>query len=387
MRMKKLIILAAAAIAAVACSRSFDTAPAKEQAIGFGTWTETLTKAEARVQGTNTFLAGDTFAVYGSKSRASGEPTIATVFDDDVVTASGSGTLTWDYANHRFWDRNYDNYVFFAVSPSAIGTAATVTATTGAITTADIAFAGKDNDILVADKKTVAKANYGDEVELVFKHVASLVDVKVKKATTLHDAVVTVSAFALENIQDNGVLTIADTDYAPEVTLAVSNWGADDGTLKTYNPEDGVTPVYGDTDATVAIAVGNKKTIVEDTAFTPTTESTPAASTDLIKSLVVKPQIFDTTKDAAASQKLTITYQITTTDAGGNSSTNEYTSTLWLSDFDLVDNNVQTDEKVASWAPGKHYVFYLTLDASPIVFANATVTGWTDVTGYNYLLN
>jgi len=387
MRMKKLMIFAVAAIAAIACSRTYDTAPASEQAIGFGTWTETLTKAEARVQGTNTFLAGDTFAVYGSKSRASGEPTIATVFDDDVVTASGSGTLTWDYANHRFWDRNYDNYVFFAVSPSAIGTAATVTATTGAIKTADITFAGNNNDILVADKLTVPNASFGDEVELTFKHVAALLDVKVKKAPTLTDAVVTVSAFALENIQDDGVLTVAASDYAPAVTLAVSNWGADDGTLKAYYPADGVTPVYGDTDASAAIAADNKKTIAEDTDFTPTSASTPAASTDLITGLVVKPQTFDTTKGAAVSQKLTITYQITTTDAGSNTSTNEYTATLWLSDFDIVDNNAQTDDKVASWAPGKHYVFYLTLDASPIVFANATVTGWTDVTGYNYLLN
>lgn len=391
MRMKKVLILAAvAAIAATACNKTYEVNPTPGVPIGFGTWTETLTKAEARVQGTSQFLAGDTFAVYGYKEGTSAAPSaIATVFDKDVVTASGSGTLTWDYPNHRFWDKNYNQYVFYAVSPSAVGLAATVSPTTGAITTADITFSGKDYDILIADKYTVAKADYNSLVALNFRHAAALLDVKVKKAPTLTNAVVTVSAFSLENIEDNGVLTIATSDYAPAITLAASNWGADNGTLKNYLPADGVTPVYGD-DAGV-IATEHKKTISGDTAFDPantTANTTPANSTDLITSLVVKPQVFSTAKNDASSQKLTITYQITTTDANSNTSVSEYTSTLWLSDFDIVDNSEQTtDTKVASWQPGKHYVFYLTLDANPIVFGNVSITDWTSANGYHYLVN
>ena len=104
MRMKKLMILAAvAAIAATACTKTFEVEPTPANAIGFGSWANTLTKAEARVQGTNTFLAGDTFAVYGYKDKTSSAP--VTIFDDVVVTASGD-PISWDYTNHKFWDTN-----------------------------------------------------------------------------------------------------------------------------------------------------------------------------------------------------------------------------------------------------------------------------------------
>ena len=70
--MKKLIILVAAAIAAVACSRTFDTAPAKEQAIGFGTWADQLTKA--RTAGASTFGAGDSFTGSFCAAILAGKP-------------------------------------------------------------------------------------------------------------------------------------------------------------------------------------------------------------------------------------------------------------------------------------------------------------------------
>ncbi len=65
MRMKKVIILAAVAIAAIACSKTYQVDPSasKGTAIGFNTWAEQLTKT--RDQGSSTFAAGDDFAVYG----------------------------------------------------------------------------------------------------------------------------------------------------------------------------------------------------------------------------------------------------------------------------------------------------------------------------------
>ena len=397
MRMKKYLFLAlTAAIAAVGCSKSFEVAPTPTDyaPIGFGTWTEHLTKAEARVQGSSTFLAGDTFAAYGSKTRASGDPTTVTVFDDDVVTASGS-PLTWSYTTPRFWDTNYTSYIFYGVSPSAVGTAAEVNAQTGAITTAAITFAGNDNDILIAEKTTVAKGdapyfnNYGT-VNMVFNHAAALVDLKVKKAPSLANATVTVSALALENIQNAGVLSIATGDYtkttATSTTAAnitVASW-SNTGT-GSYGPASGVTPV--DISSPIAIA--------EDTAFDAETPATPAAATDLITSLVVKPQAFTAPTDRenpanasnATAQKLTITYQITVTDANSNTSTNEYTGTLWLSDFDGIDNDAQAADYIGSWQPAKHYIFYVTLDAHEIKFS-ASINAWdsTVINGYNYLI-
>ena len=378
-----ILIVAAVALATVSCSRNYDVNPAGEGAeIGFGTWAENLTKAEAREAGTSTFLAGDTFAVYGYKA-ASDDSGKTTAFDDDVVTASGSGSLTWDYPNHRFWDVNFDKYVFFGISPSAIGTAAEVNAQTGAITSQTISFTGKNNDILVAEKTTVNKGdspyfnNYGT-VNMVFNHVASLVDLKVKKSPALANATVTVSAIAFENIQSAGVLTV--TEY--NKTTATSSNGAAASWSST------ATASYGPASGVESVDITSPIEIAQDPAFNAATPAAPTGSTDLIKKLVVKPQTFDDTKNASVSQKLTVTYQVAVTDGAGNSSSNEYTSTLWLSDFDIVDDAAQDDTKVASWEAGKHYTFYITIDANEIKFS-ASINDWvsTDATGYHYLLN
>lgn len=395
MRMKKLIILAAAAIAAVACSRTFDTAPAKEQAIGFGTWAETLTKAVAtptdpRVQGSNTFRQGDSFAVYGYKS-ASDDSGKSTVFDDDVVVATAEGgdpvaATTWDYDNHRFWDANYEKYTFFGVSPSSFGTGGTVDAKTGSIST-DVTFAGNNSDVLIANKTEVAKGttapyfnNYGT-VNLVFNHAASLVDIFVKKSPALADpTAVSVTAFQLENIKSKGTLAVsayaATEPYKP--TIAVANWTWDSSTTATYNTTTGVTSV------SVPVAV------VEDTNFPGDDASDVPATAEynkVINNLVVMPQSFLTTGDR---QQIKMTYTITTTDAASATSTNTYTDkVLYLSDFDNIDDKDQGgDTKIGSWEPGKHYIFYITIDANEIKFS-ASINDWdsTVISGYNYLIN
>ena len=396
-----ILIVAAVALATVSCSRNYDVQPAGEGAeIGFGTWAENLTKAEARVQGTNDFLAGDTFAVYGYKAKSDDSGKV-TAFDDDVVTASGSGTLTWDYPNHRFWDVNFDKYVFFGISPSAIGTAAEVNAQTGAITSQTITFAGNNNDILVAEKTTVEKGsapyfnNYGT-VDMVFNHVASLVDFKVAKAAALHDAVVNVTGFTLGNIQNQGILSVDGTYNAtvyggttgPVVTWSNSGKGS-------YVPTSGVVPVYG-ADNINGIASDNPKLIAEDNVFPVPAEPAEGKSTTIINHLVVKPQAFveptnrTNVEDAgnADAQKITISYTITTVAAGGASNTNEYTATIWLYDFDLVNDKTQDASTfLGGWLTGKHYTFYITLDANPIVFG-AKVNDWgASVGGYHYLLN
>ena len=394
------MVFAVAVLTLAACSKTFDHSKAATEgnAIGFGTWAETLTKAEARVQGSNDFDEGDTFNVYGYKTIGSSS---SSVFNGVVVTLGASG---WDYSPHRYWDKNASEYGFYAVSPSGLVNSANDV--NGQITTKNIDFSGNDSDVLVANKEIVTTIPSPSAVELDFNHVASLVDIKVKKSPALKDAnaTVTISSITLDNIEDNGILTVNSSDYAPALTVAVSNWGSDDGTLKTYTPESGVTKVYGDNSSS-AISTENKKTIVEDTSFdTNNPAATPAASTDLFTSLIVKPQTFvapavadRATQEAAANnttaQKITITYQIAVTNGG----TNEYTSTLWLADFDKVDDNYNYSDSdgdgndntalVGSWEPGKHYIFYITIDANAIMFT-ARINDWaTAINGYNYLLN
>ena len=376
--MKKIMILAVAAIAMVACSKTYDNTPVAKAEIGFNTWAEVLTKTEARVQGTSTFLAGDTFAVYGYKDKSSPAP--ANVFDDVVVTASGNPVDDWDYSNHRLWDSNYDSYTFFAISPSAIGTEADgtnsstdVNPQTGAFTTRAITFAGNDNDILVADKKTVNKTdgsgnfNTWATVPLVFNHVASLVDIKVKKAPTLHDATVTVSEFELSDIDNVGQLSVSSayTDSHP-----VATWT---GTARTtYGPGSGVTPV----------SIASPIAIAEDGDFDPDSPTDPSGSTMLVNNLVVLPQTFRAS-GGTNPQKITMTYKIAVT---GSADVEYEDVVLYFYDFDNVNDADNSDTAIAAWQPGKHYTFYITIDAHVIDFS-ATITDWTAVSGYNYLIN
>ena len=396
--MKRYIIIAAAALIAVSCAKHFDVGTTSEQTIGFGTWTETLTKA--RTQGSGTFTVGDDFAVYGSKIVTSPAST-TTVFNDDVVSMTAAGVPgTWTYSPTRYWDQNTDSYVFYAISPATVGTQADdtngstdVSPSTGAFVTRAITFAGNDNDILVADKETVLKAAYGTTVELDFNHVASLVDFKVAKAGTLHDAIVKITGFTLGNIQNVGKLTV-NSDYNAAVyggtNGPVATW-SNDGT-GSYVPASGVTAVKGDDDND--ISADHPLSIVEDTNFSVPAEPTDGNSTMVINNLIVKPQTFVAPTDRAnpadasnsTAQKLTISYTITTTDANSGTSTNTYESTLWLSDFDIINDRDQEDTKVGSWDTGKHYTFYITIDSTPIVFG-ARVNDWTVGTGYHYLIN
>jgi hypothetical protein len=58
---------------------------------------------------------------------------------------------------------------------------------------------------------------------------------------------------------------------------------------------------------------------------------------------------------------------------------------LYLADFDDVNDDAQDDTKIGSWEPGKHYTLYITIGAHAITFS-ATITDWTAVSGYNYLV-
>lgn len=380
MRMKKLLIIAAAALLAAACAKTYEVKETTPPAIGFGTWTETLTKAinDPRTAGTSTFGVGDSFAVYGAKIVNSPAST-TTVFDDDAVEMTAAGVPgTWTYSPTRFWDQKTDSYVFYAISPSSVGTAGTVDPQTGAITSATITFNGDnvESDVLVADKKTVVKTSYGSPVQLDFNHVASLVDFKVNKAPSLKNATVNITGFQLKNISKQGVMVVAANAY----------------TASVYNGSTGLSPVVtwtpsspGNYPASTPLTVSN---ISEDTAFADPYGSVPAASSDLIQ-LVVVPQTFgepttDMRTDPSTStvQMLTISYEIVVTGGG----TNTYTANLFLFDFDIVNNTGQSDTKVVSWDTGKHYTFYITLDSTPIVFG-AKINDWTVGTGYHYLVN
>lgn len=339
MRMKKLMLFAVAALALASCSKTFDTNKSEGTAIGFGTWAETLTKA--RAQGSSTFVSGDSFNVEGFKTVGGAN---TTVFDDVAVSYDGTN---WTYTNTRFWDSNATSYTFFAVSNP---TTALTFAADGTIAATAVTFAGNNNDILLANSVEVEPPYSSTPVALTFKHIGSLVDLKVKKSATLDDAdaTVAITAVALEKIDGAG--NVAVTGYTSNVP-AVAWTGLDGNT--TYTNASGVTPV-----ATLPTDVGT-------------------TGDDLINTLVVIPQTLADTKI------LKISYTIT--DAAGT--VNTFTNTeIKLNQFDKTDDTDNTTPFITGWEAGKHYVYTLTIDANTINFTGS-ITDWdTAVNGYNYLV-
>lgn len=370
--MKKLIILAAAAIAAVACSRTFDTAPAKEQAIGFGTWAETLTKARGTANDNTAFQAGDVFDVYGFKTVGS---TNHVVFNGDDVTATVDGsTVTWDYTPHRFWDPAAVSYTFFAVLPA--NKLATAPAETGLFVSNDITFDDPknfSNDILIADKKVVngtgasAPYSYSNPVELQFNHVASSVDLLVKQDATLGNAVVTITALSLLNISNKGALTV--TEYS--------------GVVPTVTWSEAATPTTLGTAGVFAVPETFPMTVSGKTTYDGSTHA--ATSTDGTAKTIFSGYVFKPQTLTADTQKIRISYTIKV----GTEEPNVYTDVEFdIKKFQSTDTNNNSGTDITVWAPKTKYIYTMTIGAKDIQFA-ATVKDWETTVndGYHYLLN
>lgn len=369
MRMKKIILIAAVAIAAAACSKTFDTNLATdENPISFGSWNEVLTKARATGNDNTAFADGEKFDVFGVKTVGSNT---TTVFDGVDVEATVSGTeVTWDYEHHRFWDSNASQYTFYAVMPN--DKLASSNAETGAFTSNDITFSDPtafSNDIMVADKKVVAGTgsqapySYSSPVALQFNHIASSVDLFVKKDVQLKDATVTVTDLSLVNIKNVG--SFAVTGYDNSTNVPAISWTAKAGTLGTSN----VYPV---------LTAGSVEAPDQTTYTNHNGAATTMTAGELFSGYVFMPQDLD------ADQKVRLTYTInvdgdinTYTDVEVNFNTFQTTDT---------DNNSGTD--IDSWNLKTHYTYYITIGANVITFT-ANVKTWENTVsaGYHYILN
>ena len=95
------------------------------------------------------------------------------------------------------------------------------------------------------------------------------------------------------------------------------------------------------------------------------------------------------------TQKIVISYTITTTDSNNVSETITVTDkAIDLNLFDKTDfdeepekNNATAESaRIMKWFPGYHYIYYLTIDANAIQFT-AEIADWKTVNGYYYLAN
>ena len=386
--MKKLMILAVAAIGLVACSKTFEVNTNEGNPIGFGTWANVLTKAESRVQGSNTFLSGDTFNVYGYKTVST---TSTNVFGGDVVTAKGATAgdglpvTAWEYSPLRFWDPTADSYTFFAVSPSgkiATAPAAGTGEYTGLFTSSAITFAGNDNDVLIATKKVVEAAvstpKYSNTpVQIEFNHTASLIDVKVKKDAAMPaGATLKITAASITGVQNKGTFTVDHYDgttLKPVIGANAWGWVIDGESVATSYPSNASLPLT----VSAATTEYNGETHVGTTTGTPQ---------DLFTNFVLMPQDL-----SAGAQKLHLEYKIVTREAATEPEVvseiaTSYTAEVDIKDFVVTDKNNNDAAAVStSWDPATHYTYTVTIGANAINFT-ASINPWTNKTGYYYIV-
>ena len=402
--MKRYILMAlAVALTAVSCSRTYEVNHSQGVPVGFTSWNDVMTKGRAVGETGNSFSAGDKFYVYGSK-YVSTTPT--TVFDG--VTVSTTDGTTWTYSPTRFWDSNTDSYVFYAVSPSEdVAVADLISAhdvAAGTMTSTVRTFSGSNEDILVAGKKEVAKANYGTDVALLFHHVGALFDLKVRLGDGLANAdktanktgvAVNITGVSLTNIKYKGSFSVTGYDGSNKPII---NTGANAGLWAVGEAPN--TTTY-----TEMSSVSPKANAIDNTNKFPVTVGQASTPLFLIENLMVMPQAFTSSTNAIAagvatglatdnnSQQLAISYEITTDAGGTNEQTTSYTKYYDLTLFDKTDYPAGVDSgtdynagtKVSGWLAGVHYTYIITIDANAITFT-ATMDNWATDGGYYYII-
>jgi len=350
MSMKKVVILAAAALTLASCAKTYELQETAQSQIGFNTWNDAMTKAAK-----TDFVANDEFDVFGYKWNNASDK--ATVFDGVDVKYDGSD---WNYSPLRFWDNNYASYTFFAAYPKDQLT--TAPAQTGLFVSNELTYNGSNEVLLVAQKKDVAKAAYGNDVQLKFKHVGSLVDIKVKKHTDIAAAKVEVTSIALSGIKTTGAFTVSEYD-------------GDNNPVGTWAATSAVN------DATVAPYLSNSTVTLAKNAGVGT-----ANASNLLTNLVLMPQSL--AKDGGP--QITISYKIITGEGATEDTITFTDKSFFFGQFDKSDpdptDKDNTDPRISAWMPGVHYTYYITINANAITFT-ASIDTWSAETGHYYLVD
>ena len=361
MSMKKVVILAAAALTLAACAKTYELQETAQPTIGFSTWNDVMTKAAK-----TGFVANDEFDVFGFKWNSDSEK--ATVFDDVDVKYDGTN---WSYSPLRFWDANYGHYTFFAAYPKDKLT--TKPAQTGLFVSEQLTYDGQQEVLLVAQKKQVDRNDQGKyatgDVALVFKHVGSLVDIKVKKHAEIESAQVDVTAFALSGIKTTG-------------SFAVSSYDSNNDPVGEWTPTSAAN-------AEKAASASSTYKISSTVSLAKEGGVGTANAANLLTGLVLMPQALATNE----GPKITISYTITTGDGATEDEVTFENVPVYFGMFDKSETGESEkandeDDRIAAWQPGYHYTYYITINANAITFT-ASIDSWktTDATGHYYLIN
>ena len=359
MSMKKVVILAAAALTLASCAKTYELQETAQPQIGFGTWNDVMTKAVK-----TSFANNDIIKVSGFKWNDDTDET--KVFDNVDVTYKSEGNK-WEYSPLRFWDANFAHYTFFSAFPKA--NLNTALGQDGTFTSKELIYNGTDEVLLVAQKNVVdrnAQNKYDIEnVQLNFKHVGSLVDIKVKKHTDIAAAKVEVTSIALSGIKTTGAFTVSEYD-------------GDNNPVGTWAP---TSAVNAENAASAATPYKNASTVTLDKNAGVGT----ANAKDLLSNLVLMPQVL--AKDGGP--QITISYKIITGEDATEETITFTDKSFFFGQFDKSDpdptDKDNTDPRISAWMPGVHYTYYITINANAIIFT-ASIDTWSAETGHYYLV-
>ena len=268
MRKKNFVFIAVIATTLASCSNDLflDDNQDNKGYIGFTSYSEQSTRGDATKKANLEFYH-NTFAVFGTKVNKKdatkfqyvfgGEAT-ATTLNPAGVTCTYQTTPDavlgdWKYTDPRFWDKQA-NYKFIAYAPvsddnpisyyysaanALVGAdgnqfktkAPYVLKATNLQATATEAekitgfnVDGEDLDLMISAPNPQDGAAHSAEVNLVFRHILSKINITVAKSLALQGCTVTVKDITIAGLKDKGEYT--ESNYDNSAATIASGWEA-----------------------------------------------------------------------------------------------------------------------------------------------------------------
>lgn len=390
MRKKNFVLIAVIATTLASCSNDLflDDNQDNQGYIGFTSFSEQSTRGD-KTDKKNLEFYHNTFAVFGTKVNKKdaskiqyvfGGKATATTLNPAGVTCTYQETTPdevlgdWKYTDPRFWDKQA-NYNFIAYAPvsddnpisyyysaanALVGAdgnqfktkAPYVLKATNLQATATEAekitgfnVDGEDLDLMISAPNPQDGAAHSAEVNLVFRHILSKINVTVAKSQALQGCTVTVKDITISGLNNKG--TYLESSYVNTSDSKVSGWTATKSDPYAYDL------AYSDGQALNDGTIDNTKLPTAEGYFT------PGNPFYFIESLVLPQKI-----SAANQVILTMNYTIKS-----GSYTEEYPYELDL--YDVVT--------LRDIYEGYNYTINFNIDPDVIKF-DASVAAWSDET-------
>ncbi len=331
--MKKNLFFAAMAVVAMAsCTKTEEVVTASNDAIGFSTFTDRITKAEELTTTDLDYFYIDAF--YTDETNFKSSPTSVNFMKNQLVELSGTA---YTYSPVKYWPNEEEDMIsFFAYSLGGdedttplVTFGATPTANKHSITYNCPAAAADQKDLVFAYVLDASKKSNSAGVQFDFAHILSQLVFQIEK---------------MDNVDTNTTITVTD---------ATVNYGDYVGRTATYT-------LTAATNGSVSGAWG-----------TPTNKyvsKSNAAAADIVLTedlqamidpLMIIPQ-------TATGINCEIKYDVTTTDSATTDGSNDST----------ISNTATFTIPSTAFEAGKKYYYNITVNVTEVVVTASIASDW-----------